>query len=281
MSALNIKNNYDAKTVHDFGKEWTIFNQSHLQQNELQNIFNDYFQIFPWEKLSPDAIGYDLGCGSGRWASAVAHKVKKLYCIDASADALNVAKKNLEHFSNIHFIHASVESIPIEDNSMDFGYSLGVLHHVPNTKAGIEACVKKLKKDAPLLLYLYYAFDNKPIWYRWLWKVSDKIRLINSKFPFFLKYIFSQIMAIIAYYPLARFALICEKLGFNVKNIPLSAYRTRSFYVMRTDALDRFGTRLEQRFTKIEITQMMQSAGLNNISFNENFPYWCAIGYKI
>jgi hypothetical protein len=48
---------------------------------------------------------------------------------------------------------------------------------------------------------------------------------------------------------------------------------------MRTDALDRFGTRLEQRFSKNEIQQMMESAGLVDIVFREDAPFWCAVGF--
>jgi len=49
---------------------------------------------------------------------------------------------------------------------------------------------------------------------------------------------------------------------------------------MRTDALDRFGTRLEQRFTRKEIKNMMQNAGLENIEFSNSKPFWVAVGYK-
>jgi hypothetical protein len=45
---------------------------------------------------------------------------------------------------------------------MDFGYSLGVLHHLPDPRAGLAACVTKLKPGAPMLVYIYYAFDNRP-----------------------------------------------------------------------------------------------------------------------
>jgi hypothetical protein len=48
---------------------------------------------------------------------------------------------------------------------------------------------------------------------------------------------------------------------------------------MRTDALDRFGTRLEQRFTRVEIKKTMEFAGLVNIKFSEEIPFWCAVGY--
>jgi hypothetical protein len=66
----------------------------------------------------------------------------------------------------------------------------------------------------------------------------------------------------------------------NVDSIPLSAYRDLSFYTMRTDALDRFGTRLEQRFTRVEIDRMMRDAGLENVRFSDGLPYWCAVGTK-
>ena len=61
--------------------------------------------------------------------------------------------------------------------------------------------------------------------------------------------------------------------------LPLAAYRDRSLYSMRTDALDRFGTKLEKRFTRDQIRAMMEGAGLESITFSDN-PYWCAVGYR-
>ena len=46
------------------------------------------------------------------------------------------------------------------------------------------------------------------------------------------------------------------------------------------DEWERFGTRLEQRFTKNQIRIMMQDAGLTKISFSEENPYWVAVGYR-
>jgi hypothetical protein len=49
---------------------------------------------------------------------------------------------------------------------------------------------------------------------------------------------------------------------------------------MRTDSRDRFGTPLEQRFTREEIYSMMISAGLTDIKFSDQAPYWCVVGFK-
>jgi exonuclease III len=80
---------------------------------------------------------------------------------------------------------------------------------------------------------------------------------------------------------LARGAAFVEKLGADPSQLPLSAYRSKSFYTMRTDALDRFGTRLEQRFSREQIAQMMQRAGLGEIRFSDHEPYWVAVGRKL
>lgn len=272
--------NIDVETVKGFGDEWSRFDQSALSREELQDLFNRFFSVFPLDSLPRDACGFDLGCGSGRWVKCLASKVGTIHCIDASEAALSTAQRNLKEFTNCKFHLASVENIPLPDNSMDFGYSIGVLHHVPDTATGIKSCVSKLKGGSPFGLYIYYAFDNRPGWYRMIWSASDFLRKIISKFPYPLRYAFSQVIAALVYFPITWFLKLLEIVGIDIERWPLAWYRHRSFYSMRTDALDRFGTRLEQRFTKVQIWEMMENAGLEKIVFSDIAPYWCAVGYK-
>jgi ubiquinone/menaquinone biosynthesis C-methylase UbiE len=277
---LNKTRNLDEQTVEGFGKEWTSYDQAEPASEELEVVFSSYFQIFPWSRLPPAPQGFDLGCGSGRWAKLVAPHIGHLHCIDASDAALMVARRTLSGFSNCSFHHASVDEIPLPDESMDFGYSLGVLHHVPDTAQGIAACVAKLKPGAPFLLYLYYAFDNRPMWFRRLWSISEVARRGISRMPYASRLRVTQGIAGAVYWPLARTSRLLEKLGRDVTSFPLSAYPDKSFYTMQTGALDRFGTRLEQRFTAGEIESMMVKAGLTDISFSPQEPFWCAVGYR-
>lgn len=271
--------NIDVKTVEGFGDEWERFDQSQMTDVEREQLFAAYFSVFPWDSLPPQSQGCDIGCGSGRWAKLVAPRVGHLHCIDPSV-AINVARRNLSEQSNVSFYQAAVDDLPLEDGSMDFGYSLGVLHHIPDTSAAMSSCVKKLKLGAPFLVYLYYAFDNRPAWFRTIWKASDFVRRIVARQPHGRRYMLSQILAISVYWPLARAAALAERLGVNVENWPLSAYRGISFYTMRTDALDRFGTQLEQRFTRLEIETMMRASGLTDIRFSDQPAFWCAVGVK-
>lgn len=272
--------NIDAATVEGFGEEWDSFDQTALDENEWYELFERYFAIFPWADLPQDSEGFDLGCGSGRWAAGVAPRVGKLNCIDPSEKALAVARRRLGEGGNAAFHCASVDAIPLADGSQDFGYSLGVLHHIPDTAAAMADCVRKLKPGAPFLVYLYYAFDNRPAWFRSLWQACDVARRGICRLPFPLRKAVTTAIAGLVYWPLARGAGLLEKLGAKVDGIPLAPYRSGSFYTMRTDALDRLGTRLEQRFTRAQIAAMMQSAGLENVRFSEDVPYWVAVGTR-
>ena len=272
--------NIDNKVVKGFGEEWDYYDQSSLDEAESKDLFDRYFNIFPDNFLLGDKIGIDIGCGSGRWAKHIAPLAKELYCIDARKQALNVARKNLINFDNCTFSNISTDSLESLNKTFDFGYSLGVLHHIPDTERALIDSVAILKTGAPFLLYLYFAFDNKPFWYRFIWKISEPIRFIISRTSLPVRRILTMLVALFVYLPLSKFSLFLDKLGVNTESLPLSSYKGTSFYTMKTDAFDRFGTRLEQRFTKKQIHSMMTNAGLVNIEFSQNIPFWTALGYK-
>ena len=272
--------NIDPRTVAGFGEEWAAYDQTSLATEDQENWFGSYFGIFPWDRLPAAAQGFDLGCGSGRWAASVAPKVGHLHCIDPAEKALAVARRRLEDRSNVSFHHAAADQIPLPDCSQDFGYSLGVLHHIPDTGRALRDCVAKLKPGAPFLLYLYYALDDRPLWFRAIWRATDLARRGVSAMPFAARKSISEVIAATVYWPLSRGARLAERAGLPLESWPLKAYRNSSYYTLRTDALDRFGTRLEQRFTKTEIAAMMRDAGLGDLGFSDREPFWVACGIK-
>lgn len=260
--------NVDEATVKGFGREWQAFDQSGLPDEEAGRTFEDYFSIFDFEGLGE---GFDLGCGSGRWAKLVAPRVSELHCIDPS-EAIEVAKANLADHPNVTFHRADADHIPLPDNSQSFGYCLGVLHHIPDPERAMAAAVRKLKPGAQFLVYLYYALETKPAWFRAIWKASDVVRKGISGLPFGLRKPLTSLIAATVYWPLARFGRPSWPL--------VEIYRDKSFYTMRTDALDRFGTSLEHRFTRDQIRTMMERCGLTGIRFSDTRPYWVAVGIK-
>ena len=62
--------------------------------------------------------------------------------------------------------------------------------------------------------------------------------------------------------------------------MPLYYYIGKSLKVIRNDSLDRFGTPLEQRFSKTQIKLMLEINGFQNILFSEKMPYWHVLAQK-
>jgi SAM-dependent methyltransferase len=272
----------DRRTVESFGQEWAAFDQSGASDEELERIWQSYFRVFPWAELPEGARGVDIGCGSGRWARFVAPRVGALSCVDPSAQALGVAQRSLAGAEAVSFTVGAAGDLPFPDRSFDFAYSLGVLHHTPDTAASLRDCVRVVRPGGPFLVYLYYALDDRPAWFRALWRASDVVRSGLSRLPFRVRRWTADVIAVVVYWPLARGARLVERRrgGAAAERVPLSLYRDKSLYVMRNDALDRFGTPLEQRFTRAEIESMMRAAGLERITFSDEPPFWCAVGYR-
>ena len=213
--------------------------------------------------------------GVGRGAALGMH-----HCIDPSDLALDVARKRLGGRTNVAFSLAGSDTIPLADGGQDFGYSLGVLHHIPDTQAAMKNCVDKLKAGAPFLAYLYYSIDNRSPWFGGLWRASNSLLKVISRLPFGLRNLVTGGVAAGTYWPLARVAGAGEKAPFHIAWLPLSFYRHSSFSTMRTDTLNRFITRLKHRFSHPEIETMMKGSGLTDIHFREDEPYWVACGCK-
>ena len=279
VSIFEIENdNIDMETVDSFGAEWSKFNN--FSEKEINLAGDQYFDIVSPDIYSGKSV-LDVGCGTGRWSKYLASKVRILEAIDPS-DAVISAAKLLQNEKNIRISKASVNGIPFPDNSFDFVFSLGVLHHIPDTQNAMYECVKKVKSGGYFLVYLYYDFDNRGKFYKLLFLASNLIRRVVCILPSTLKKAACDLLALLVYLPIISISKFLLLIGVKkiIKHIPLSYYADKSINIIRNDSLDRFGTPLEQRYSQKEIYQMMSSCGLNDIIFSKNEPFWHAIGRK-
>ena len=147
----------------------------------------------------------------------------------------------------------------------------------------MQDCVKKVKIGGYFYTYLYYSLDNKGMFFKMLLSVVTAIRKVTSSLPMILKKFVCDILAVVFYMPLVLTGRFMKLIGLRkaAEKLPLSAYQDKTFFVIRNDSLDRFGTSLEQRFSRKEIEQMMRHSGLDEIVISENTPYWHAVGKRI
>ena len=271
--------NIDKKVVDEFGEEWLKFHEH--DDDLVEKGGQEYFDILNSSMIHPDTYVLDVGCGTGRWTKYLSKKVGFIEAVDPS-NAIFAADKLLGNIKNVRLSQASIETLPFADESFDFVMSVGVLHHIPDTRKALKDCVKKVKRGGYFYVYLYYDLDRRGLIYKALFKISDVVRKVISRLPGKLKHFVCDILAIIFYMPFILAGRFFNFLGFKelAKRMPLRGYQNRSFFIIRNDDLDRFGTRLEQRFSKKQIIEMMEDAGLTDIVVSPGIPYYHAVGKR-
>jgi len=139
--------------MSEFDYQWKNLPSKHIELNEkrveelLKNtgLSREYFK---------DKICLDAGCGSGRYTYAMLQLGAKVMSIDLSEEAV---KKCREINTDSYVVSIlDIENSPIIGGiEFDFIYSFGVLHHMPDPRAGFLSLVNKLKKGGKIYLMLY------------------------------------------------------------------------------------------------------------------------------
>jgi len=278
MSHHEKDQNLDQEVINSFGHEWAAFDYS---ETEIDDALNAQFLTYSssidlGQFYASTSVAADFGAGSGRWTSRLLPYFSTIYALEPSEGANKVLKNKFANEPRIKILQETVGANSIPDNSLDLAMSLGVLHHIPDTGLAIRSVASKIKSEGVFLCYLYYKLENKPLFYRGLFWASNSLRWVISRLPYAMRRLFAQIIAGTIYLPLARTSKLLARRGKDVSNFPLHHYADMPFVMLQNDALDRFGTRLEQRFSKNEIVAMLSEGGfdLTTLKFAEHEPFW-------
>jgi SAM-dependent methyltransferase len=158
-----------------FGFQWQVYARTQMD-NEDNNLSERDFRRrtgFGPEDLAGKLV-LDVGCGMGRFADVATRWGGHVIGIDLSL-AAEVAARNLAG-SEATIFQADVFQLPFAQESFDFIYSIGVLHHTPNCERAFKALPELLKPGGRIAIWLYSAYNH---WY----KMSDIYRKVTRRLP--------------------------------------------------------------------------------------------------
>jgi SAM-dependent methyltransferase len=271
--------NIDSEVVKSFGEEWLKF--QYFSDEMIAMCAREYFDLLTDTIVNKNSYVLDIGCGTGRWTKYLTSRVNFIEAIDPS-NSIFAADNLLDTIPNVRLAKAGIEGMPFNDEIFDFVMSIGVLHHTPNPQKAMVDCVKKVKHGGYFYCYLYHNLESKNWFSKALFWSGEFVRKIVCRLPMSAKAFICDILAVVVYMPLILWVRLLILLGFKntALKMPLGAYHNKSFFIIRNDSLDKFGTKLEHRYSKQEIETMMVNAGLMDIKISDGIPYYHAIGKK-
>ena len=113
-------------------------------------------RLVPFNEASGKSL-LEIGCGNGADGVMFASHGAQYTGVDLTQTAVDATR---EHFQVLglegRFQTEDAERLSFPDASFDVVYSLGVLHHTPNTRRAIEEVYRVLKPNGKAIIMLYH-----------------------------------------------------------------------------------------------------------------------------
>ncbi len=118
-----------------------------------RELFGDRFDLLGLlNLLDASWVVGDLGCGTGSIASTLAPFVDQVIAVDASAEMLEMASRNVEGAPNVQLRSGDLEQLPIENETLDIAILFLVLQYTASPKAVLAEAQRVLKPGGRLVV---------------------------------------------------------------------------------------------------------------------------------
>ncbi len=167
------------KYVGNFSFEWNKYKitqfDSYTGNKETEKTFENKIG-FDLSRIKGKSV-LDVGCGSGRFLELFKESGANIVGIDLSY-AVDSANDNLGLNKNVNIIQADVFNLPFKDETFDFIYSIGVLHHTIDTEKAFKCLPRVLKYGGEIGIWVY---SNEGFFTRIYNKISEFYRIFTTR----------------------------------------------------------------------------------------------------
>ena len=263
------------RTSRSFGYQWNVFSTMY---EDFEGDFKDY--LMPLEKeFFAGKLGLDMGCGFGRhlyWSGTYG---AEMVGVDLS-QAVRAAHNNTRHLPGVHVVQGDIFNLPVRDEAFDFGYSIGVLHHLPDPRAGFSKLVEKVRPGGHVFAWVYGVRRGPIEWLsRTLRSMTTRmnLRLLNV-----LCWIIAVALRVFSHWPYRVLSLFGPTKGL-AKRLPIADHARYPFSILVADAFDRLSVPLVRYYDEPEFRQWFEEEGLGDIRILRRFrnnESWRGLGTK-
>ena len=136
--------------LESFGLQWNKYEVAHDDEDRAT------FQAKTGVALAalPGMRVLDAGCGGGRYSKVAGEAGATVVAADHSA-AVEKATALCAHLPSVAFLQADLKNLPLQPESFDFVFSIGVMHHDADTRAVFDAVARMVKPGGIYSVWLY------------------------------------------------------------------------------------------------------------------------------
>lgn len=260
----------EGRTLQSYSYQWRKF----------KDMYPDWEQVFldSIKPITPDffagRVGLDGGCGFGRSLFYAATYGAEMIGLDLS-EAIEAARENTRHLPNVHLVQGDIFHPPIRPHSLDFVYSIGVLHLLPDPRRGFLSLSPLLKSGAPMFIWVYLRGRGRQI------AVFSAMRAVSTRLPLQVLNLVCLALAvaqwtiwIVPYRLLRRF----KPTRGLAERLPFTLYSRYPFRVLHTDWFDGLSVPVTHYYKPEAIAAWYRDAGHERVRIDRDWN-GRALGY--
>jgi len=262
--------NNKEQTLKDFGDQWIRYRDNEGYYGSLE-LFSDIISPF----LKPEDIRgcevAEIGSGTGRIVNMLLEAGAKHVIAVEPSDAFEVLRNNIKETEKVTFLKITGDQLP-PYGDLDYIFSIGVLHHIPNPEPVVEAAFKALCPGGHFFVWLYGKEGNE-----FYLNFINPLRLITKHLPHFAL----AFLVWIIYYPLVIYIHLCRRLPLPLRQYLLSIFEKMSPEKRRLIIYDQLNPSYAKYYTRFEAEKLLADGKFENIRIHHRHGYsWTVIGSK-
>jgi SAM-dependent methyltransferase len=261
-----------AKTIDDFGEQWSNYKENpglYGSRDLLPDLFGPLLSL---DEIK-DATVAEIGSGTGRIINMLLDAgVKHALAIEPATGAFLVLKENTEQRKEkISYLQKQGDEIP-ENEQLDFIFSIGVIHHIPDPVPVMNAAYKALKPGGKMLVWVYGHEGNELYL-----SVAEPLRKITKILPHTLLVVLTWILSIF----LDLYIAFCRFIPLPMHTYMRNVLAKWTPSVRRMTIYDQLNPAYAKYYKKEEAEKLFTESGFKDVqSFHRHEYSWSVVGTK-
>lgn len=261
----------------DHNESYEDFGEQFLVDSKIDGFFGsnelliDIIKPFDLRRLKGKTV-MEVGCGSGRILNnLIACEPKKIIAVEPSV-AIEVAKRNnAGALTKVEFDNIKAEEINRCDE-IDFCFSIGVIHHIPNADRAVKNIFNALKKDGEFVFWVY-GYEGNEIYLA----VFNNLRRITRLMPDSMLRLLCSFLNIFC----SLYIVLAKVFPLPLREYMLNCFQKISWEKRNYVIFDQLNPTYSKYYKKEEVESLMKAAGFSIESIIQRDSYsWTVIAKK-